>query len=86
MIKFRAFFYIEGRDDSERGVYFEAKNTDDADDIIRNGVADIYNCKAKDVEFYNLVSEFENPEGVNDKVVGWEAGKPIAWDDDPLIL
>lgn len=89
-MKYRAVFYIEGRDlsegVSERCIYFQAEHTTEAEDVIRSSVSEIYKCKASDVEFYNLVSEFHDNEAINLKKVGWDAdGKPII-DKNPLVI
>ena len=86
-MKFRAYFEIAGRPDiEETPVYLEAENRDKAKEKISNALTEKFGCTDDDIQLFNLVSEFENPEGVRDRVCGWEAGKPIAWDKNPLII
>ena len=87
MIKYRAYIEVTGREDiSETPVYLQAENRDTAKELIVSGITEKFNCQPEQVEIWNLTSEFENPEGVRDGVCGWEAGQPVAWDENPLIL
>ena len=59
-MKYRAVFYIEGRDlsegVSERCIYFQAEHTTEAEDVIRSSVSEIYKCKASDCLLYTSPS------------------------------
>ena len=67
-------------------IWLEAPHKDAARQKIKTGLAKLLNCKADDIEYYNLVSEFEAPDAVNNKVTGWRGKDPIAWDENPITL
>jgi hypothetical protein len=68
----------------ERGVYVEADDHDDAFRKIRRVLDLIYGSGAWGLK--DLVSEHQEPEAVLERVVSWRHYKPVAWDNNPLIL
>lgn len=85
-MKFRAVFYISSRPDlEERCVYLEAPQRDAARERLRSELSERFDCKPEDVEWYNLVGEFEAAEEVNERVVGWTPEGVIV-DRNPLDL
>jgi len=84
-MKFRAVFSVAHKE-PERCIYFEAPNRDEARQTIERELLDRYKCEIEDIEYYNLVSEFENPSAVNDFAVGWRGYEVTDREENPLIL
>jgi len=84
-MKFRAIFEVKNKED-ERCIYLTADNRDKAKEIIISEISKLYKCGADEIEFYNLISEFEDSSAVNDFAVGWSAGKVIAKEENALII
>jgi len=84
-MNFRAIFSIKNKE-AERCVYLSAEHKDAVIQRIESEIPKLYSCNKEDLEYYNIVSEFEEPSAINEFAVGWCNGKVIAVEENPLIL